>query len=315
MNLKLLESIDFSLNRTYWKYEKNDSIWRPDNFDWDFAGFHRGVVATCPMYSRRSSSFKADMEALVDRFHSIYNGNYVITMSGGIDSEVVAETFYQLDIPFRVLIQRLFKGANDFDIMYAVMYCKKRSIPYDIIGLSKDKLLTQVIPSACKYGQFSASFSQMALTNLYDYVKEDEIIIFSGHNPDFSKVGIGWNEDSPNLVKYAIAKKKKFFTFTSLEPVFCHYAANFDARQAGMKDNGFIHDEYPQLKQKGRTKQTGWENVEKYLLHEIIDVINMESETLFTPFITWPKFKTEYDEKWPLEKIHQLKNGKTGKKV
>ena len=49
-------------------------------------------------------------------------------MSGGIDSEV-AETFYRLNIPFRVLIQRLFEGANDYDIMYAVKYCKERSIP------------------------------------------------------------------------------------------------------------------------------------------------------------------------------------------
>ena len=32
---------------------------------------------------------------------------------------------------------------------------------------------------------FSASYSQIALTNLYNYVTDSEIIIFSGHNPDF----------------------------------------------------------------------------------------------------------------------------------
>ena len=241
-----MESIDFSVNRTYWKYEKNQSIWRPNDYDWDFAGVHRGVEVIVPEYKKRSNSLLHDMKSLVTSFHKIHKGEYVITMSGGIDSEIVAETFYRLNIPFRVLIQRLFKGANDYDIMYAVKFCKERSIPYKIIGLSFDKFVKDLIPDACTYGEFSASYSQIALTNLYNYVTDSEIIIFSGHNPDFdSYIGIGWNEDSPNLVKQAIAKKKKFFTFTSLEPIFCHYAANFDPNQPGMKDNEFIYSEFP----------------------------------------------------------------------
>lgn len=309
MNSNLLGSIDLSLNRTYWVYEKNNSIWRPDDFDWDFAGFHRGVRVTVPEYSKRQSSLLADMKHLVSQFHQKYKGEYVITMSGGIDSELVAETFYLLDIPFRVLIQRLFKGANDYDIMYAVKFCKERSIPYDIIGLSVDKLIKEIIPDACIYGQFSASYSQMALTNLYNYVKDSEIIIFSGHNPDFDKyIGIGWNEDSPNLVKQAIAKNKKFFTFTSLEPIFCHYAANFDAKQPGMKDNEFIYKDYPQLPR--RKKLTGWEHVDQDQLYDIVEQVNLYSKTLFTPFITWTRFKDQYDKTWPIKKIHQSKNGK-----
>lgn len=309
MNSNLLESIDFSLNRTYWKYELNNSIWRPDNYVWDLGGIHRGVVVSVPEYSRRSSSLKKDMIALASKFHSIYQGEYVITMSGGIDSELVAETFYQLNIPFRVLIQRLFKGANDYDIMYAVKYCKKRSIPYKIIGLSFDKLVKEIIPDACMFGQFSTSYSQIALTNLYNYVTDDEIIIFSGHNPDFHNViGVGWNEDSPNLVKHSIAKKKRFFTFTSLEPIFCHYAANFDRDQPGQKDNDFIYNDYPQLER--RLKLTGWEHVNQNYLFDIIDQVNNFSLTIHTPFITWPKFKKRYDEQWPLKKIHELKNGK-----
>ena len=303
-----MESIDFSLNRTYWKYEKNQSIWRPSDYDWDFAGVHRGVNVTIPEYKRRSSSLLNDMKNLVTRFHKIYKGEYVITMSGGIDSELVAETFYQLNIPFKVLIQRLFKGANDYDIMYAVKYCKERSIPYKIIGLSFDKFIKEIIPDACMYGEFSASYSQIALTNLYNYVTDSEIIIFSGHNPDFDTyIGIGWNEDSPNLVKQAIAKKKKFFTFTSLEPIFCHYAANFDPNQPGMKDNEFIYSEFPNLPR--RKKFTGWEHINQDQLFDIIEQVNLYSKTLFTPFITWPKFKTKFDERFPLKKIHQTKNG------
>lgn len=309
MSSDLWESIDYSVNRTYWMYEKNQSIWRPDDFDWDFGGTHRGVIATCPEYSRRTSSLKHDMVQLVRQFHKTHKGEYVITMSGGIDSEFVAETFYKLNIPFRVLIQRLFKGANDYDIMYAVKYCKERSIPYKIIGLGIDKFLKETIPDACYWGQFSASYSQIALTNLYNYISDEEIIIFSGHNPDYEiNIGIGWNEDSPNLVKQAISKNKRFFTFTSLEPIFVHYAANYDDSQPGMKDNDFIYNEYPQLMR--RTKYTGWEHIDQDHLFDIIDIVNQNSSTLYNAFITWPKFKDAFDKKWPLRKIHKLKNGK-----
>lgn len=303
-----MASIDLSVNRTYWLYDKSQSIWRPEDFDWDLAGVHRGVRATVPEYVTRSSSLKKDMRDLATAFHKTHNGKYVITMSGGIDSELVAETFYQLGIKFRVLIQRVFKGINDADIMYAIKYCKDRQIPYDIVGISFDKFISKTIPDACNHGQFSSSYSQIALTNLYNYVKDDEIIIFSGHNPDFDQyVGIGWNEDSPNLVKYAIAKGKKFFTFTSLEPIFCHYAANYDRNQPGMKDNDFIYNDYPNLI--NRKKLTGWEQVSQEHLQDIIEVISKCSKTKFTPFITWESLKNKFDIENPLKSINQPKIG------
>ena len=49
-------------------------------------------------------------------------------MSGGIDSEITAETFYQLGIPFEGITLRLFDGKNDFDLLYVEEYCKKRNI-------------------------------------------------------------------------------------------------------------------------------------------------------------------------------------------
>ena len=74
-----------------------------------------------------------------------------------------------------------------------------------------------------------------------NHVAPEEILIFSGHNPDFhTKIGIGWQEDSPNMVKYAKNANKNFFTFTSLEPIFCHYAANFDVNNLVIKIIGFL---------------------------------------------------------------------------
>ena len=73
-------------------------------------------------------------------------------------------------------------------------------------------------------------------------------------------MGVGWWEDSPNMVKYAIAKNIKFFTFTSLEPIFCHYAANFDGTQPGEKNNDFLYDAFPHSQE---VKMTGWEKSDK----------------------------------------------------
>ena len=47
-------------------------------------------------------------------------------------------------------------------------------------------------------------------------------------------------------------------TFTSLEPIFCHYAKNHDSSQPGEKDNTFLYESYDNLHH--RIKRTGWEN-------------------------------------------------------
>jgi hypothetical protein len=288
-------NIDLSLNRVYWEYVQTNSYLRPAHKY--ICSPHipsLGARATIPIPKRRSRSFKHDLTGLVKAFHQKHSKyEYVISMSGGIDSEVTAETFYQCGIPFRVLIQRLFKGANDHDIIFAVKYCQHRDIPYKIIDLSVEKLKQETIPDAIKYGQFTHSYSQIALCNLFNYIdKSKEILINSGHNPDFhSPIGIGWWEDSPNIVKYAIAKDYKFFTFTSLEPIFCHYAANYDGTQPGDKDNDFLYNAFPHLKR--RIKMTGWEKSDILVL-ELNRLIAATAKYRFQTFITWEEYTLAY---------------------
>jgi hypothetical protein len=274
-------------NRVYWEYE-GGTWWRPADYKW--GKITDGVRVTVPEYKTRTSSFKKDLTRLCFNFHRYHKGDYVITMSGGIDSEVTAETFYQLGIPFRVLILSLFDGMNRGDIIWAVKWCKDRNISYNIVKLSFDEFVNSTIQQAIECGQFVHSYSQMALTRLFDEVNPEEILIFSGHNPDFhSTIGIGWQEDSPNMVKYAINVRKRFFTFTSLEPIFCWYAANYDAKQAGNKDSTFIYNEYPQLNR--RTKLTGWEFSQQYVIQIIDKIQELNAHIPYEPFITWDKFK------------------------
>jgi hypothetical protein len=274
-------------NRVYWEYE-GGTWWRPTNFRWGSPT--DGVRVCVPEYRHRSSSFKRDLESLVTQFHQHHCGAYVITMSGGIDSEVTAEAFYQLKIPFRVLILSLFDQMNRGDIIWAVKWCKDREIPYTIVKLSFDEFIHNTIQQAIDCGQFVHSYSQMALTHLFNPVNPEEILIFSGHNPDFhDTIGIGWQEDSPNMVKYAINIRKRFFTFTSLESIFCWYAANYDAKQAGTKDSTFIYEAYPQLKR--RPKLTGWEFSQQYTQKIIDKIQEFNAHIPYEPFITWDRFK------------------------
>lgn len=295
-------SVDLSLNRVYWQYIQNKSYLRPQK---DYLCSNRipsiGVKASVPTYYRRGSSFKNDLMLLVKQFVKLYPDNrYVISLSGGIDSEVTAETFYELGIPFRVLTLKLFEGSNYHDIMWAVKYCKIRKLQQKIINLSIDKMLKKTIPDAVKFGQFTHSYSQIALTELFNHIEKDEILINSGHNPDFHHdIGIGWWEDSPNIVKYAIAKNHKFFTFTSLESIFCHYAANYDKSQPGDKDNTFLYNSFPTLEK--REKLTGWENNDN-LIGLLQNKIRESAAYKRQSFITWEQFTLAYMRKIFVEK-------------
>lgn len=268
------------LNRVFWEYDKGD-WWRPTPYS------HAKV--TCPKYRKYGPTIRHDLFSLVEKFAETYSRySFYIAMSGGIDSEITAETFFQLGIPFEAISLSLFDAQNAHDLIYVKHFCSTRKINYNFIDLDIREFVDEVIPKAVMHGQFTNSLSQVALTYLFEFMNEKDILIFSGHNPDFSKKGIGWWEDSPNLVKYAINTDNNFFTFTSLEPIFMHYLLNYDPRQPGDKDNTFIYNCYPNLKR--RTKRTGWEALQhvqdkyKNLLDNPILLDGTESGQVF---LTW----------------------------
>ena len=58
-----------------------------------------------------------------------------ILLSGGVDSEAMANVFLKNKIPFRIAIQRFNNGLNAHDIAHAEAYCKEHSLPYEILDL------------------------------------------------------------------------------------------------------------------------------------------------------------------------------------
>jgi len=279
---------DVTYNRVFWEYIQTKSYMRPlSSYFCHELVPSLGVKVLDPPY-KKCDDFKKDYTWLVRAFKRRYpNKRFVLALSGGIDSEVCAETFYQLDIPFRAISLRLFDGANDFDIAFAARYCKTRNIDYKIYNLSLSHLKSSVIPKAVEFGQFTHSASQCALTHLFDHVADDEILIMSGHNPDYHpQLGFGWMEDSINMVKYAINTDKRFMTFTSLESIFVHYMKNFDASLPGGKNNDFIYKAFPTLSM--RKKMTGWEAALDQQ-DECQSIVRKLCNHAHATFVTWPE--------------------------
>ena len=315
-----MSDIDLSLNRVYWEYLQSKSTSQP--YMRPRKGYLcstklpvLGCRVTCPEYRSRSASFYNDLTGLVSKFAHTYSSyKFTLALSGGIDSEATAEAFYQLGIPFTAITLRLFGGQNDFDIVYAAKYCKDRNIEHKVVKLGEEKFVDSVLVKAEKYGQFTHSLSQMALTHLFDFVDDDTILIYSGHNPDVHHIfGWGWWEDSPNLVKYAINTNKKFFTFTSLEPIFLHYTSNWDGSQPGEKDNTFLYEAFPSLP--ARIKRTGWEKLQNHqdrILKDYREKVGHPHQT----FITWDSvinkaiknYEIKFERKLPKTDWENYKN-------
>ena len=64
------------------------------------------------------------------------NKDIWICMSGGIDSEVVADTFKDLAIPFKALIARFEDDINKHDIIHAQRWCLQNKIEYKFFDIN-----------------------------------------------------------------------------------------------------------------------------------------------------------------------------------
>lgn len=62
-----------------------------------------------------------------------------LCFSGGIDSEVVAESFRYARVPFRAAIMRFKNDMNIQDICWAIAYCEIHNVPYELFDLDIDE--------------------------------------------------------------------------------------------------------------------------------------------------------------------------------
>lgn len=79
-----------------------------------------------------------------------------VTMSGGLDSELVARTFLQERIPFTPLIAQYENDYNKDDVSYAFAFCKAHNLTpevlnIDIVPFFRDSVRTPYILTNCAH--------------------------------------------------------------------------------------------------------------------------------------------------------------------
>ena len=131
---------------------------------------------------------------LVYKFAKTRGQELVLCLSGGIDSEAMAQVFINENIPFRVSIMRFNDRLNDFDIKPALEFCKKQSIDCDIFDLN----IIDFFESGkyLRYGEKYKCQSPQLAAHLFllDYIKGFPVLPWSApeiiYNSDYVSYGL-----------------------------------------------------------------------------------------------------------------------------
>jgi hypothetical protein len=89
------------------------------------------------------------------------NKPIMICVSGGIDSELICRVFLKAGIDFSAVIVRHKNNTNEFDIAYAINFCKEFNIPMHIVELDTENYFIAGIENHIANGYKS--------TNIYRY--------------------------------------------------------------------------------------------------------------------------------------------------
>jgi hypothetical protein len=92
---------------------------------------------------RESLSWTEEIKIAADIIAQSTNKDIWVCMSGGVDSEIVARTLKNNNIPFRALIARFLDELNLHDIGFAIEYCQANNIDYKIIDFDIIEFLQQ----------------------------------------------------------------------------------------------------------------------------------------------------------------------------
>lgn len=94
-----------------------------------------------PAEREPKSYYEESLEAAKLIAESANNKPIALMLSGGGDSEVMAEFFKECNIPFKAMTLRYNGGVNDYDINYAFKWCEKNHIEQEIIDVDTTKLI------------------------------------------------------------------------------------------------------------------------------------------------------------------------------
>ena len=106
---------------------------------------------------------------VAEDIHANYTNLYV-AMSGGIDSEFVAQTFYKLGIPFKPIIFKV-ADLNELDVWWAFKWCRDNQIEPVVLEETVENWVTRFTDISRQHcGRFGQGTGTMSYIN--DYVIE-----------------------------------------------------------------------------------------------------------------------------------------------
>lgn len=155
---------------------------------YDFGGHNKRVDLKSNLRLHFTEKIKAPISFTESRLavaQDIYNcatgRDIYVAMSGGVDSEIIAQSFYEQKIPFKPLIVDLHYyslHANYADTWWAKLWCKENSIQPVILNYSATDLLFKILP----YVEILNARHLFPLLYVYlaDYVKSINGILVTG---------------------------------------------------------------------------------------------------------------------------------------
>lgn len=100
-----------------------------------------------------------------------------VLLSGGVDSEVVLQSFVRQGLPVKAYIGKMHKDYNIHDMSYAVVACEKMLVPYQIIDYDFEKMMDE---KGQQYAEVSQCFSPQLIAVMYLMDQISEYVVVGG---------------------------------------------------------------------------------------------------------------------------------------
>lgn len=142
---------------------------------------------------RQPYDFRTETQIAAREIHESMGDSIVLCLSGGIDSELMAESFFHARVPVRAMIMRFSKDLNLHDIAWAIAYCERRGIKYEFFDLDIEAFFhSGEFREYAKKGQCGYPFILPHLKMLNHIYSTSRIPIVGDGDLHFRKAGQSW---------------------------------------------------------------------------------------------------------------------------
>ena len=116
-------------------------------------------------------SWKEEVEHEAIRLANTVKRPFVVCMSGGIDSEIIARAFHDIGAPMSVLTIRYKDGSNEHDIIYAKNFCQSRGIQQGFIDIDPIPFYETMMKKYIDMGYVSDSVYRYVILMLMEHIE------------------------------------------------------------------------------------------------------------------------------------------------